>query len=108
RRGEWWRSLMAQKRPRAILLATTAATALTGVALAAPNLVTNGGFETGDFTGWSVGGGGNMGVSTFPNSGTYGAFMGCIGAACVTTGPSGVGGTGTISQTINLDPGIYQ
>src|SRR5664279_4841911 len=42
------------------------------------NLVTNGGFETGDFTGWSVFGAGAFdGVDgSVPQSGTYAAFFG--------------------------------
>ena len=47
-----------------------------------PNLVSNCGFETGDFTGWTIGGntlnpGGNYyGVDAFDaNSGNYGAYM---------------------------------
>jgi hypothetical protein len=52
-----------------------------------PNLLTNGGFETGNFSGWNVGG--NPGYSlvagfTFgdyhPNSGTYYAMLGSYGA----------------------------
>jgi hypothetical protein len=52
------------------------------------NLVTNCGFETGDFTGWTVGGtttnpGGNYyGVDGFDaNSGNYGAYMGQISSS---------------------------
>lgn len=57
---------------------------LTPSALRADNLVVNGGFETGDFTGWTVvsyGAGGAFGVGSpyapdFPNSGSYYAFFG--------------------------------
>lgn len=51
-------------------------------AAVSPNLVTNCGFETGDFTGWTIGGndlnpGGNYyGVDAFDaNSGNYGAYL---------------------------------
>lgn len=46
------------------------------------NLVNNGGFETGDFTGWSQSGNtGFTGVDTFSaNSDTYGAFFGPVGS----------------------------
>jgi hypothetical protein len=41
------------------------------------NLITNPGFETGDFTGWEVGGFGDIGVdSSNPHSGSYAAFFG--------------------------------
>ena len=57
---------------------------MTPSALRADNLVVNGGFETGDFNGWTVvsyGAGGAFGVGTanapdLPNSGTYYAFFG--------------------------------
>lgn len=52
--------------------------AVTLALIAAPlsaNIVTNNGFETGDFTGWTTGG--FTGVNTFSaHSGTYGAFLG--------------------------------
>jgi hypothetical protein len=55
------------------------------------NIVTNGGFETGDFTGWTLsgntggagltGGSGNIGVNmSSAHSGTYGAFFGPVGS----------------------------
>lgn len=53
-------------------------------AIAAPlqgQVVTNGGFETGDFSGWTeLGNTGFVGVNTLlPHSGTYSAYMGNIG-----------------------------
>ncbi|MGA3316910.1 MAG: PEP-CTERM sorting domain-containing protein [Candidatus Korobacteraceae bacterium] len=46
------------------------------------NLVVNCGFETGDFTGWTLGGDASfMGVSgSFANSGNFGAFLGPEGS----------------------------
>src|SRR5262249_25131594 len=54
---------------------------INGVVGAAGNLV-NGGFETGDFTGWDLSGNtGFTGVSAInPHSGTYAAFLGPIGS----------------------------
>ena len=53
-------------------------------ALQAGNIVVNGGFETGDFTGWShqsweVDSTGDA----HPHSGTFSAFTGCVGASCL-------------------------
>src|SRR5207342_1372158 len=55
---------------------------LCSAAVANANLVTNGGFETGDFTGWTNGGNtGFTGVDPgIQHSGTYGAFFGPIGS----------------------------
>jgi hypothetical protein len=55
-------------------------------AASASNLVTNPGFETGDFTGWNesawgVGISGTVGLQ--PNSGLYFAYTGCEGAGCL-------------------------
>ncbi|MEO8725589.1 MAG: carbohydrate binding domain-containing protein [Acidobacteriaceae bacterium] len=63
---------------------------------ASTNLVTNPGFETGDFTGWTLGG--NCGlfcnVTTFmPHTGTYSAQLGPVGS------------DGTLSQTISTVAG---
>jgi len=63
------------------------------------NLVANGGFENGDFTGWTLGGNtGFTGVSgnfdgVAPNSGSYQAYFGAVGS------------TGYITQTISTTPG---
>lgn len=60
--------------------------------------VVNGGFETGDFTGWTVNGGfiqtSTSGFDGFtPHSGNYFAALGTVG------------GDGTLSQTISDTPG---
>jgi carbohydrate binding protein with CBM4/9 domain len=62
---------------------------------ATANLVTNGGFETGDLTGWTQSGNtGNTGVNTSnPYTGSYSAFA----------GPAGT--YGFLSQTLATTPG---
>jgi hypothetical protein len=67
-------------------------------AVANANLVTNPGFETGDFTGWTQGGDTSfVGVNNaVAHSGTFGAFMGPVGS------------DGTLSQTLATTAGgIY-
>jgi hypothetical protein len=54
---------------------------LLGSGTATANLIVNGGFETGDFTGWTISGAGTLntdyGISTVvPHSGTYSAWFG--------------------------------
>jgi hypothetical protein len=64
-----------------------------GAQPAKANLIVNGGFETGDFSGWTVSadstGVGPAFYVFVPNSGTYFAFLGNIG------------GLGTLSQTVS-------
>ena len=69
--------------------------ALAAASSASAQIVTNGGFETGDFTGWTgVGNNGFQGVSTgAAHSGTFGAFFGPVGS------------TGGIDQTIATTAG---
>lgn len=73
-----------------------------GLAHAGSNLVTNGSFETGDFTGWTLSGDttftGVCDASTCP-----GAFVPEDGNYAAYFGP--VGDTATISQTIATTPG---
>jgi hypothetical protein len=58
-----------------------------------PNLVVNGDFETGDFTGWTTDSGSVTTGSTYAHSGTYGAQFGPVGSL------------GYLSQTLSTTPG---
>ena len=64
------------------------------------NIVNNGGFETGDFTGWTQGGNTAFtGVDMFSaNSGNFGAFAGPTSDSKGSNGSSG--GPGTLSQNL--------
>jgi len=65
------------------------------VALLKSNIIGNGGFETGDFSGWSIVGGGNLSVqSGLGHSGNY-----CAEGAYLTTAQS------SLSQTLTIPPG---
>jgi hypothetical protein len=81
------------KTPSKMLLALTAAAALSFAHPASANLVTNGGFETGDFTGWTLGGTGVAGVdSNNPHSGSYAASF-CCDVTLTQTIPTVAGAT---------------
>jgi hypothetical protein len=67
--------------------------------LASANLITNPGFETGDFTGWTTTSGGSgslFGVSGNPHTGTYAAFFGAFGS-----------NLDAISQTFATTAGVF-
>lgn len=71
-----------------------AAATLDTVPASAAELITNGGFETGDFTGWTLVDGGFTGVApTPPGKGTFAAFFGPVGQLS------------TISQTLATTAG---
>ena len=71
------------------------AAATVAVPASAAELVNNGGFETGDFTGWVLGGNtGFTGVDAFSaNTGNFGAFLGPVGSI------------GTLTQVLNTVAG---
>jgi len=65
------------------LLIASMALLMSAAALSAGSVVANGGFETGDFTGWSLSGNTSFtGVAPgyFAHSGEYGAFLGAVGS----------------------------
>ncbi len=95
---------MGKTQVRATLLATTAV--LTLIASANANVVQNPSFELN--SDWVFGAGGFTGYTGNPNTGARAFTGGCISASCVVVGPTGVSGGGTATQTINLQPGIYQ
>jgi hypothetical protein len=71
------------------IVAVLASAALTARA----NLVTNPGFETGDFTGWTNNSGGNFVNAANSHTGTYAAWMGAVGS------------DGSFQQSIATTPG---
>jgi hypothetical protein len=79
-----------------VLIALTAAAALSFVHPASANLITNPGFETGDFTGWTLSplnaglvGGTDFGIA--PHSGSFQAFL--------------TRNVGSLSQSVSTTPG---
>ena len=63
---------------------------------ASANLVTNGSFETGDFTGWTLGGNYTGGQTYINNQSESGAYAAAIGS---------MGSDGTLSQTLQTTAG---
>jgi hypothetical protein len=80
---------------RASLASLAVLAALTAPA-GAVNLVSNPGFETGDFTGWTVTGDGILIDSSYPNTGNYDAAFGA---------PSNDPNPGVLSQSLATTPG---
>ncbi len=93
-------------RPKFLLVVVALAVAFTLNApktFASSNLLTNGSFETGDFTGWTTGG--NF-EDTFVESGAFSWYSGAQdGTFYAAMGP--VGSDGTISQTISDTAGAH-
>ncbi len=92
-------------RPKCLLVVVALAVAFTVNApkTFAQNLVSNGSFETGDFTGWTTGG--NF-EDTFVVSGAFGAYSGAQdGNFYAVLGP--VGSDGTLSQTLSDTAGAH-
>jgi hypothetical protein len=69
---------------KAVLVGLVAAGLFVSTPAQAASIVINGGFETGDFTGWTLGGNtGFTGVTNtapYVHSGNFGAFFGAIGS----------------------------
>jgi MYXO-CTERM domain-containing protein len=80
-----------------LTFAAAALLAAAGTQAHAANIVLNGGFETGDFTDWTVGNASGDDpwrvatagfVGNDPFDGTYFASTGCVGSTCITGAPS--------------------
>jgi len=84
-------------RSRVLWFTAIAALVLSGAGQSKAGLIVNGGFETGDFSGWSVNSGFTSVTTSeldfLPYSGNYLALMG------------NVGGLGTLSQTVSTSAG---
>ncbi len=92
-------------RSKSLLVLATLAIAflVTAPKSSAQNLVANGSFETGDFTGWTTGG--NF-EDTFVESGAFYEYSGAQdGNFYATLGP--VGSDGTLSQTFSDTAGAH-
>jgi hypothetical protein len=68
------------------------------------NIVQNGGFETGDFTGWTIN---QLSEETWrisgdPHTGTWGASTGCVGPDCITGEPTS---QNSLSQMLSTNAG---
>lgn len=81
-------------RGKLLTVSTLAAALAYAAPASATNVVTNGGFETGDLSGWTLSG--NTGFTGVDNSAHSGNFAGYFGQ---------VGSTGTLSQTLSTVAG---
>lgn len=73
-------------------------TATSGISTPPATGITNGGFETGDLTGWSNGASGSRAALKYPHAGTYAGF---IGSTATTTATSIIGQTFTAPNNVN-------
>ncbi|MGA7198937.1 MAG: PEP-CTERM sorting domain-containing protein [Roseiarcus sp.] len=97
--GDWVRTKGGRAMRKLLAGVAFAATMALAGQVSAANLLVNGSFETGDFTGWTEGG--NFSYTTVePNSFGYGAEQGNY---YVYEGP--IGSDGTLSQTFSDMPG---
>jgi hypothetical protein len=93
-----------------LLLALTAVAALSVAYPAKANLITNPGFETGDFTGWTTGGGSVMGSfnGVSPHSGSFQAVFSGPSVVLSQTLATMAGQSYTVDfwmAAVNVDPG---
>jgi Carbohydrate binding domain/PEP-CTERM motif len=90
---------MRKASPRELLLLLVVAVVALGLGFprwTSANLITNGGFETGDFTGWTLSGnvsGSTLVSPTAAHTGNFGALLGAIGSL------------NFLSQTLTTVPG---
>ena len=97
-KNQFYELSLIRSGPRLKWLLSVACGLLASISIQAqPNLVLNGGFETGDLTGWTPSSVADVEVDTagdqVVHSGTYGAYFGPVGSL------------GYISQTLNTIPG---
>src|SRR5262245_30460225 len=105
----WPRALFRRRRSMSSAIRRGAAALVLAtffVGAAQANLVTNPGFETGNFTGWALSGDTFFtGVDGFaPHSGSFGAFLGT--SIPIAIFPITLPSTGSITQTLATTVGV--